>query len=695
MEIKKYHPSSPEKPSCLPDSSKTLGGNLSLFCDDETPPDAAESPLFLEDESEVKWTDDDDHLLNCFTRRNCLSSYSYSHWAEPWSKSLEFDTNPLDSQCPPPSDDIPSEVPAQESMDNEVNTSLSSCLSQDNNLAGTGAGLANLGNTCFLNAVLQCFIHTVPLLHGILLDIDSLQSNCNRERFCILCSLHDLVKLSLTSSSRVISPWKLVDNLSYFSSSFRRFQQEDAHEFLQCFLDKLESCHDSGGKDKVPLSDNFVKQVFGGRLVSKLKCCNCGHCSDTYEPLIDLSLEIEDADNLLSALQSFTKVERIEDPETKFKCEKCKEQVSIEKQLAFDQVPTVAVFHLKRFKNDGIFIQKIDKHVVFPLEFDLLPFTGSGRANDAELKYILYAIVVHTGLTSTSGHYYCFIRLSPNMWCKFDDSRVVQVEEDFVLSQEAYILFYAKEGTSWFSSFITTQKLCVDSTTLNTSPKSVLYTVDNVSSSTVQKEIICDSNEAIDATGLQHSRVENIETKNSGPRQNTPKSNGSKDNLQRISISVAPFSSDSTDVSSRKSLEEVSPSLLEKVNLRQEEVVGVGNSRNITQTPPRSPSPEIYREDPPDTAFSVPRTHMQLVERISCKRQLEKDVNVDDMETKQAYSFIKKSIPGSRGQQLLAALKGSKSEGCVNKKSRRLGLSRSRDDSSSIIRPALSAGAFR
>ncbi|KAF3665748.1 hypothetical protein FXO38_09418 [Capsicum annuum] len=106
-----------------------------------------------------------------------------------------------------------------------------------------------------------------------------------------------------------------------FSSSFHKYQQEDAHEFLQCFLNRLESrCSD------------VVQQVFGGRIVSKLRCCNCGNFSNTYEPLIDMSLEIKDAESLHSALESFTRVEKLDDPEIKFTCERCKAQVSIEKK---------------------------------------------------------------------------------------------------------------------------------------------------------------------------------------------------------------------------------------------------------------------------------------------------------------------------------------------------------------------------
>lgn len=74
-------------------------------------------------------------------------------------------------------------------------------------------------------------------------------------------------------------------------------------------------------------------------------------------------------------------MEKIEDAGTKFTCEKCKEEVSIEKQLILEHAPSVAAFHLKRFKNDGSFVEKIDKYVEFPLELDLQPYTSSSQDN--------------------------------------------------------------------------------------------------------------------------------------------------------------------------------------------------------------------------------------------------------------------------------------------------------------------------
>lgn len=344
-----------------------------------------------------------------------------------------------------------------------------------------GAGLSNLGNTCFLNAILQCFTHTVPLVQGIRACTHNFPCAGHMDCFCVICTFRDQVERSLAACGRTLSPLKFVNNLSYFSSGFRRYQQEDAHEFMQCALDKLERCFlDLKKTDLNFEDDNLVQKVFGGRLISKLRCCSCGRTSDTYEPLIDMSLEIESVDSLPSALDSFTKVEKID---ANFRCDNCKEEVSMEKQLMLDMTPSIATFHLKRFKTDGILVEKIDKHIDFPLELDLQPYTISNQNNDVLMKYDLYAIVVHTGFSSTSGHYFCFVRSGPDTWHKLDDSMVTEVSGDSVRSQEAYILFYARQGTPWFSSIMESQKQCLDPNISSTSPTSVLDVGDDISKS--------------------------------------------------------------------------------------------------------------------------------------------------------------------------------------------------------------------
>lgn len=65
--------------------------------------------------------------------------------------------------------------------------------------------------------------------------------------------------------------------LSYttdFSADFQRFQQEDAHEYLQAFLDKLERCCLDRRSYRGHTSSqdvNIVENVFGGRLVSEVR----------------------------------------------------------------------------------------------------------------------------------------------------------------------------------------------------------------------------------------------------------------------------------------------------------------------------------------------------------------------------------------------------------------------------------------
>ena len=218
-----------------------------------------------------------------------------------------------------------------------------------------------MGNTCFLNAVLQCFTHN-PLLVNYLRN--TLHANpCVNEGFCAFCALRGHVNIALSSSGGVIEPSELVDNLFNLSTlaSFQKYQQEDAHEYMH-FL--LEALHKSLLPPKASQScllleeESFVKNLFGGRLRSQIRCVNCSHCSDTFEPLIDLSLEIENSNSLIEALESFTRAETLE-CDAKYKCEKCKHDSSFSKNLVIDRAPEVLSIQLKRFINTGIIISPI------------------------------------------------------------------------------------------------------------------------------------------------------------------------------------------------------------------------------------------------------------------------------------------------------------------------------------------------
>lgn len=94
-----------------------------------------------------------------------------------------------------------------------------------------------------------------------------------------------------------------------------------------------------------------------------------------------------------------------------------------------------------------------------------------------------------------------------------------------------------------------------------------------------------------------------------------------------------------------------------------------------------------------DNDYHIPRGHLRTVGQVSCKKQLQKDLE-QDMERKQACSLIKKNMPGSRAQQLLAAVQGSRSEGSANKKRRRrMEVSPTRDVTNSTSRRRSSIGS--
>ncbi|XP_044402230.1 uncharacterized protein [Triticum aestivum] len=300
---------------------------------------------------------------------------------------------------------------------------------------------------CFLNCILQCVVHTVPLVSKLLKDRHLGPCPTGSDEFCCYCSLRHHASEVIRLSGDVLYPRKFVKRLKSIFRDFEQGQHQDAHEFLRCLLDKLDEVTVAPRSESEEPS-SIVKEFFGGQLKSQLNCPKCNHCSDRLESFLDLNLEVNQMDTIMDSLSSYTKIEVVED----FICDGCKSRVNMEKHLKVEQAPEVLVIQLKRFQNLGSDISKIHDMVKYQLELDLNPFMSS--PDDKPQCYDLYGVVEHWGNTA-KGHYVCYIRSSETDWFLFDDDKIVKMTEDRLLEKKAYVLFYVKKGSSpWFSTLL-------------------------------------------------------------------------------------------------------------------------------------------------------------------------------------------------------------------------------------------------
>lgn len=131
----------------------------------------------------------------------------------------------------------------------------------------------------------------------------------------------------------------------------------------------------------------------------------CSYCSNTFDPFLDLSLEIVKADSLPKALIHFTAVEQLDGGERQYQCQRCRQKVKALKQLTVHKPPYVLSIHLKRFGSHAPGI-KIDKKVEFGSTLDLKPFVSNSNVSPFFLchlhlfgqKFIPTSVCIEWGL---------------------------------------------------------------------------------------------------------------------------------------------------------------------------------------------------------------------------------------------------------------------------------------------------------
>ncbi|XP_021725392.1 ubiquitin carboxyl-terminal hydrolase 17-like [Chenopodium quinoa] len=299
-------------------------------------------------------------------------------------------------------------------------------------------GLTNCGNSCYANAVLQCLAYTRPLTIYLLQGTHSKQ--CWKDGWCFICEFEHLM-LKGREGYSPLSPIRILSNISHLGHG----REEDAHEFLRYAVDTMQSvCVElSGFSGPLGEEGTLVGMTFGGYLYSKIKCMKCHNVSEKYERMMDLSVEIDgDVRTLQQALKKFTASEMLQG-NNKYYCGRCKSYEKAKKKLTVSQAPNILTIVLKRFQAGNF--TKLKKAVQFPEILNMSPYMSD--STDKYPQYSLYAVVVHLDVSRAdfSGHYVCYVKNYCEEWFKIDDSAVSSVDLKRVLSEEAYMLLYARD----------------------------------------------------------------------------------------------------------------------------------------------------------------------------------------------------------------------------------------------------------
>ena len=196
-------------------------------------------------------------------------------------------------------------------------------------------------------------------------------------------------------------------------------------------------------KDMRIQETTFIHKLWGGYLRSQIKCCKCGYESNTYDSILDISLEIK-GPSVRSAFKHFTDPEILDD-DNKYNCDNCKKKRRAIKQFTIFEPPNALVIHLKRFECGGGGLYsggKINKFVRFEDELDLTEFMSYQTC--PKVSYSLFGVLVHYGYSAHGGHYVSYIKAPDNRWYLMDDSSVRSANISMVLKEKAYLLFYKR-----------------------------------------------------------------------------------------------------------------------------------------------------------------------------------------------------------------------------------------------------------
>uniref|UniRef100_A0AAR2JH70 Ubiquitin carboxyl-terminal hydrolase n=1 Tax=Pygocentrus nattereri TaxID=42514 RepID=A0AAR2JH70_PYGNA len=255
-------------------------------------------------------------------------------------------------------------------------------------------GFSNLGNTCYMNAILQSLFSLPSFSNDLLkqgIPWKRVPLNALLRRFA-----HLLAKKDISSPEVKKDLLRRVKNaISSTAERFSGYMQNDAHEFLSQCLDQLKedvekvnkSCKSEPMAWDEPHGTRLTEEPDTSRIYTcpvtvnmefevqhTITCKSCGEVVTKREQFNDLSIDLPRRKKTLplrsiqDSLDLFFRMEEIE-----YSCEKCNGKAATVTHK-FNRLPRVLILHLKRYSYNAQLSlnSKLGQQVLIPKYLTLL-----------------------------------------------------------------------------------------------------------------------------------------------------------------------------------------------------------------------------------------------------------------------------------------------------------------------------------
>ena len=333
-------------------------------------------------------------------------------------------------------------------------------------------GLANVGNSCYLNSCMQILSHTYEL--NDFLEKGDYKKRLNKKPDSIILLEWDKLRELMWSNNCTVAPNGFVNVIKKIAKIkdrdlFTGYSQNDIQEFLlfiiDCFHNALarevdmnitgNAMNDTDNLAKIcyTMMQNMYKReyseiltIFYGIHVSEIISSTTNKTvSYSPEPFSVLSLSLPEnnkSPTLYDCFDLYCKPEILsEENGNAWFNDKTKKNENALRSICFWNLPNIMIIDLKRWNGTR---GKINTIVDAPLtNFDLSNYVKG--YNSSTYVYDLYGVCNHGGGV-LGGHYTAYIKNANGKWYEINDTNVSVINETKIISAQSYCFFYRKRS---------------------------------------------------------------------------------------------------------------------------------------------------------------------------------------------------------------------------------------------------------